>query len=81
MRYIDKEIMTYELWSGVSGNLVGAFPTEDAAIEALRKAAIRNGSEYVESLALIAEDDSGESHLIAEGHQLTRRLGVSAQPA
>jgi hypothetical protein len=81
MRYIHGEIMTYELWSGVSGNLVGAFPSEDAAFDALRQAAVRNGPEYVESLALMVEDDAGESHLVAEGQQLTRRLGASAQPA
>lgn len=73
--------MTYELWSGVSGNLVGAYPSEDAALDAVRLAAVRNGPEYVASLALIVEDDAGESRLVAEGQQLTRHLGASAQPA
>ena len=73
--------MTYELWSGVSGNLVAAFSSEDAAMDAVRHASVRNGPGYVESLALLMEDDDGESHLIAEGEQLTRRLGARTQLA
>jgi hypothetical protein len=81
MRYIGRENMTYELWSGISGNMVGAYPSQDEALNAVRLAAVRNGPEYVESLALVVEDDDGESHLIAEGQQLARRIGASAQPA
>jgi len=70
--------MTYELWSGISGNLVGAYSSEEAAIEAARRAVARNGPEYVESLALVVEDDSGDSHVIAEGRDLSRRFHVTA---
>ena len=51
--------MTYELWSAISGNLVGAYSSEEAALEAARRAVERNGPDYVESLALVVEDDSG----------------------
>jgi hypothetical protein len=71
--------MAYELWNGVSGNIVGAYASEDEAIDALRQAATRNGPQYVESLALIVEDDDGESRLIAEGQRLLRRIGARAQ--
>ncbi len=70
--------MTYELWSAISGNLVGAYSSEEAALESARRAVARNGPEYVESLALVVEDDSGESHLIAEGRDLSRRFRVTA---
>jgi hypothetical protein len=73
--------MTYELWSGTSGNLLGAFSTEGEAFEAVRRAAARNGAEYVASLALVAEDDAGESELIAEGADLVRRIGAGSAVA
>jgi hypothetical protein len=66
--------MTYELWSGASGNLLGAFPNEREAFDAVRRAAETNGPAYVESLALIVEDDAGESELIAGGRELVRRI-------
>jgi hypothetical protein len=69
--------MTYELWSGASGNLLGAFPSEGDAFAAVRRAAETNGRAYVESLALLVEDDAGESHLVAEGADLIQR----ARPA
>lgn len=49
--------MTYEIWSGPSGNIIGAFPTRNEALDAVREVAERNGAEYVESLALILGDD------------------------
>ena len=71
--------MTYELWSGESGNLVGSFESAELALDAVRRAADRNGPEYVEGLALIEEDDSGDSRLLAEGPEL---LGtVQASPS
>ncbi|HEY8680818.1 MAG TPA: hypothetical protein VIN01_07165 [Candidatus Dormibacteraeota bacterium] len=70
--------MTYELWSGASGNIVGAWSSEDEALDAVRRAADRNGTGYVESLALMVEDDDGETQLIAQGAELVERLGVSA---
>jgi hypothetical protein len=66
--------MTFELWSGSSGNLLGAFPNEGEAFAAVREAAETNGPAYVESLALIVEDDAGDSHLLAEGEDLIRRV-------
>ena len=68
--------MTYELWSGTSGNILGAFPTEGEAFEAVRRAAARNGMDYISSLALVVEDDAGESTLLAEGDDLVRRVGA-----
>jgi hypothetical protein len=73
--------MTYELWSGASGNLLGAFPNEGEAFDAVREAAQANGADYVGSLALIVEDDAGESHLLAEGGDLIRRAGARSAAA
>ncbi len=67
--------MTFELWNGVSGNLVGAYASEDAVLDAARLAGVRNGAEYLQTLAVIVEDDDGNSHLLIEGRQLAQRLG------
>lgn len=67
--------MTYELWSGPSGSLLGAFSSEAEAFDAVRRAGEQNGFEYVESLAVVVEDDSGRSQLVAEGRDLVRRVG------
>jgi len=50
------------------------YHTEHQALAAVRSAAERNGPDYVESLALIVEDDAGESELIAQGRDIFRRL-------
>ncbi len=73
--------MTYELWSGPSGNMVGAFPSRNEALAAVREVAERNGPDYVESLALIVEDEGGESELIAEGGDLVRLIQGGAPAA
>ncbi len=73
--------MTYELWSAPSGNIVGAFSTENEALSAVREVADRNGSDYVESLALMVEDDSGQTELLAEGDDLLRMIRSSSPAA
>jgi hypothetical protein len=73
--------MTYELWSGPSANIVGAFETEREALGAVREVAERNGPDYVATLALMVEDDAGETTLIAEGRDLVRLVRDGAPAA
>ena len=81
-RYLTRDRhMTYELWSAPSGNIVGAFSTENEALSAVREVADRNGSDYVESLALMVEDDSGQTELLAEGDDLLRMIRSSSPAA
>jgi len=65
--------MTYELWETASGNLVGTYDTEAAALSAVRMAIDRNGRGYVDQLALGREDSRGRSTPIAAGGRLAER--------
>jgi len=48
--------MWYELWDGETGNRVGTYPTEDAALQALTEDIARYGreSEAILTLGLFA---------------------------
>jgi hypothetical protein len=73
--------MTYELWSKISRSIVGAFPTEDAALAAVRDAVETHGRAYAEGLAVIREDRRGRSKAVAEGSVLVdRALAVLPRP-
>jgi hypothetical protein len=70
--------MTYEIWGGASGNLLVTRPTNIEALMVVREAIANHGEEYVDSLALLFEDEAGESMLIAEGPELA---AMSRRPA
>ncbi len=65
--------MTYELWETISGNLVGTYDSESAALAVVRRAIDRHGRAYVDSLALGREDSRGRSTPLASGAQLADR--------
>jgi hypothetical protein len=65
--------VTYELWETASGNLVGTYDTENAALAVVRHAIGRHGRAYVDSLALGREDLRGRSTAIASGAELADR--------
>jgi hypothetical protein len=62
--------MVYEIWDIDSGNRLGGFDTQDAALVEVKHAPDHHGEAYVASLLLDAEDDQGRTRLIAEGIQL-----------
>ena len=64
---------TYELWSMGSGNVIGCFDTEVAALAAVRSALATHGREYAAGLALGREDSRGRSKAIAQGSDLINR--------
>jgi hypothetical protein len=72
--------MSYEVWSKVSRSIVGAFPTKDDALAAVREANEAHGRKYAEDLALIYEDRRGRSRAIAEGLELVERALAGSNP-
>ena len=62
--------MTYELWEIRSGNLMGAFPSQEEALGELRRAIDLHGTEYADTIVLALEDDTGETTTLAEGKAL-----------
>lgn len=68
--------MRYELWDGETGNRVGAYPTEGAALQAIAEDIGRYGreSEAILALGLLRRDpDGGDDAFIAEGAALAER--------
>jgi hypothetical protein len=64
---------TYELWNVESGNLLGTFPDEAAALAAVVDAVSLNGVPYGELLALGRESARGNSKIVASGKDLVER--------
>ncbi len=68
--------MWYELWDGETGNRVGTYPTEEAALQAVAEDIVRYGreSEAILTLGLLRRDpDRGQDAYIAEGAALAER--------
>ena len=65
--------MSYELWDTETRNIVETFESEAEALEATRQLIAVNTPAYPDALALIFEDDEGESTLIACGAGLGSR--------
>ena len=76
-------IVWYELWDAETGNRVGRFPTEQAALAAVREDVARYGrdSDAVLTLGLLLHDPDHEGGgLVAEGAALIdRALGAARQ--
>jgi hypothetical protein len=66
--------MAYEIWDADTGNLQGTYESEVAALDVLERSLRDHGTGYVASLLLGFEDKRGDSHLIAAGEQLIRRI-------
>jgi len=66
--------MAYEIWDTDTGNLRGTDDTEAAALDDARRSLRDHGVVYVGRLLLGFEDQWGNSHLIATGEQLVRRI-------
>ncbi len=62
--------MTFQLWETESANLVGSYPTEDAALAIVRQTVESHGREIVDSLLLLRETTRGRLAKVAEGPDL-----------
>lgn len=68
----------YELWDGETGNLIGAYASEQEALAAVSDAVQRYGPSAATTLALAVEDERGEGGLMASGASLIERAEAVA---
>ena len=64
--------MAFELWSGLSGNLLSRHANEADALAAVLKVAAANDPAYVTQLGLL-QDTGRSTKLIAQGAELVQR--------
>jgi hypothetical protein len=69
----------YELWDGETGNLVGAYASEQDALAAVSDAVHRYGPAAATTLALAVEDERGEGGLMVSGASLIERAEAVAR--
>lgn len=62
--------MIWTIWDLDSGNLVGAYDTEQEALGVLRRAIKAYGASYTDGLVLGTEDSEGQPKAVVEGHEL-----------
>jgi hypothetical protein len=63
-------MMPFQLWEADSANLVGSYPTREAALAIVRDAVQKHGREGVASLVLVREDARGRVTTVGEGDAL-----------
>ena len=68
---------TYELWEMATGNLIGAYASQEEALAFIGRAVMAHGEGYVDSILLGVEDENGRSKTIAMGEGLARLASVS----
>ena len=71
----------YELWDGETGNLIGAYASEQEALAAVHDTVRRYGLAAATNLALAIEDVRGEGGLMASGGDLVERARLSVVTA
>jgi hypothetical protein len=69
--------VSYELWELATGNLVGGYETEAAALAVVRQSIERWGRQSVATLAL-ARESRGRATALAEGDALAARALAAA---
>ena len=67
----------FELWDIESGNLIGAYDSQEAALTIVRDANTRHGASYVRGLLLSRENSRGRSRTIAMGDALLELAEVA----
>ncbi len=73
--------MTFELWDTESHNVVGEYESELAALKVVKNALKRRGRAFATTIALVCEDDDGQSRTVAMGMQLATLAESAAIPA
>jgi hypothetical protein len=70
-------MIAYELWETESGNLMASFPTKAEALAVVADRVSKHGPSSVESITLLAVDDSDQEHefvTLAEGPELVKLI-------
>ena len=70
--------MAYEVWEMQTGNLVASFSLEEDALALVRDAVEAHGEAYARHLALVREDEAGQTTTVATAEQLLERVRVLA---
>lgn len=65
--------MAFEIWDTESGNLVGDYPTERAALDVVRRMIEIHGRQAVATWALANENRRGTTRTVAAGTVLVDR--------
>lgn len=65
-----KPRVIYEIWETSSGNLVGSYKTERAALDVIEQGIKRHGLHYADTFLLEYEEPGGASHVLAAGQEL-----------
>ena len=74
--------MTFELWHTRSSSMIGDFPIEHAALDAICEAIEVHGPAYVGTWGLAYEDRRGRTNVIARSAALVdRALGATKAAA
>jgi len=73
--------VTFQLWETESANLVGSYPSEDAALATVRQAIETHGREVVATLLLLREDARERLTKVAEGSALADLALARTTPA
>jgi hypothetical protein len=73
--------MTFQLWETESANLVGSYPTEEAALAVVRSAIEKHGLEALDTIVLLREGARGRLTTVAEGPALVELALGRTSPA
>ena len=71
----------FQLWEAESANLVGAYPTEDAALVVVRNVIEKHGCEALDTIILLREGARGRLTKVAEGTELANLALARTSPA
>jgi hypothetical protein len=71
----------FQLWEAESANLVGSYPTEEAALIVVRNAIEKHGREALDSIVLLREGARGRLTKVAEGAALADLALARTSPA
>lgn len=72
--------MLYEIWDHETGNCIGAYPDQGAALADVRATVRTHGHPAVASLVLLTAPDDGDGERIAEGRTLVQLAEADAPP-
>jgi hypothetical protein len=64
---------TFELWEMSTGNLMATYETKARALAVAAGAIRAHGPAYVDTIALVHENNRGRSRVIAQGAELAQR--------
>lgn len=71
--------MHFELWETSTGNAIGEYDTEVAALAVVRDTDLEGGHTAARTFALVSIDSRGRAKTVAQGDELAERALASAR--